>query len=119
MRRGSPSEKQISLGGDKAYQDGSLIGALRTLNVVPHIAEYTREAGLSKNWLTPAEREDPGLAISQQKRKLVEKVFAWIKSVAGLRQTKLRRRRRVDWAFRLAAAACNLIRLAKLIPVQT
>jgi hypothetical protein len=47
---------------------------------------------------------------------LVEKAFGWIKFVAGLRKTKFRRRRRVDWMFRLAAAACNLVRMAKLIP---
>jgi transposase len=110
---------RMSLGADKAYQEGTFIRALRACQVVPHIAEYEREAGLSKNWLVSSEREDPGFAVSQQKRKLVEKVFAWIKSVAGLRQTKLRRCRRVDWAFRLAAAACNLIRLAKLLPIQT
>ena len=115
-RRGK--RKPMSLGGDKAYQEGKFLEALRGLSVVPHIAEYEREAGLSRNWLSSGEREDPGFAVSQQKRKLVEKVFAWIKSVAGLRKTKLRRRRRVDWAFRLAAAACNLIRLAKLIPAQ-
>ena len=69
------------------------------------------------NWLTSGERNDPGFAISQQKRKLVEKVFGWIKFVAGMRRTKLRGRRRVDWIFRLAAAACNLIRIAKLMPV--
>jgi transposase len=116
QRRGK--RKLLSLGGDKAYQEQKFISAIRAMQVVPHIAEYERETGLSKNWLTSNEREDPGFVLSQRKRKLVEKVFAWIKSVAGLRKTKLRRRRRVDWAFRFAAAACNLIRLAKLIPVE-
>ena len=44
----------------------------------------------------------------------MEKVFSWIKTVAGLRQTKLRGRRRVDWLFRLTAAAHNLVRMVKL-----
>jgi transposase len=118
QRKKRGKKKAVSLGGDKAYQEGKFIDGLRALRVAPHIAEYERETGLSKNWLTSSEREDPGFVVSQQKRKLVEKVFAWIKSVAGLRKTKLRRRRRVDWAFRLAAAACNLIRLTKLIPAQ-
>jgi transposase len=109
----------ITLGGDKAYQEEKFIDELRELQVIPHIAEYAKESEQWPNWLTSSEREDAGYAISQQKRKLVEKVFGWIKFVAGLRKTKLRRRRRVDWVFRLAAAACNLIRMAKLIPVET
>jgi transposase len=119
MRGGKESQRPATLGGDKGYQEGQFIHALRAMNVVPHIAEYERETNLSRNWLTRQEREDPQLVVSQRKRKLVEKAFAWIKSIAGLKQTKLRTRRRVDWAFRLAAAACNLIRLAKLLPAAS
>ena len=111
--------RPVTLGGDKAYQEEKFIDQLRAMQVIPHIAEYEKESRQWPNWLTPSERGDPGYAISQRKRKLVEKVFAWMKTVAGLRKTKLRKRRRVDWIFRLAAAACNLIRLAKLIPAET
>ena len=55
--------------------------------------------------------------MSQKKRKLVEKVFGWMKQ-DRLRQTKLRGLRPVDWLFQLAAAAHNLLRMSKLIPVQ-
>jgi len=108
----------ITLGGDKAYQEERFISSLRALRVIPHIAEYAKPSWQWPNWLTSSERGPLGYALSQRKRKLVEKAFAWIKFVAGLRRTKLRGRRRVDWIFRLAAAACNLIRLAKLIPVS-
>jgi len=111
--------KAITLGGDKAYQEEKFVDELRKLQVIPHIAEYAKESEQWPNWLTSNERGDSGYVISQQKRKLVEKVFGWMKFVAGLRKTKLRRRRRVDWVFRLAAAACNLIRMAKLIPTET
>jgi transposase len=111
--------RPVTLGGDKAYQEEKFIDELRAMQVIPHIAEYEKESRQWPNWLTSSERGDPGYVISQQKRKLVEKVFAWMKCVAGLRKTKLRRRRRVDWIFRLAAAACNLIRIAKLIPAET
>jgi transposase len=108
----------ITLGGDKGFQEEKFIEELRAMRVIAHIAEYEKESWQWPNWLTPSERGDPGYAISQRKRKLVEKAFGWIKFVAGLRKTKLRRRRRVDWMFRLAAAACNLIRIAKLMPVK-
>jgi transposase len=110
--------KPITLGADKGYQEEKFIAELRVRRVAPHVAEYAKQSRQWPNWLTPSEREDTGYAISQRKRRLVEKVFGWVKTVGGLRKTKLRRRRRVDWAFRLASAACNLIRMAKLIPAE-
>jgi hypothetical protein len=57
----------------------------------------------------------PGYAASQRIRKRIEDAFGWIKTVAGLRKTKLRGRPKVDWAFTFAAAAYNLVRARKLI----
>jgi len=113
---GRTPQKRLTLGADKSYQAEEFIKRLRAMRIVPHLAEYAKETALRKNWLLPSEREDPGFAISQGKRKLVEKIFGWIKGSAGLRKTKLRGRRRVDWQFRFYAAAANLIRLAKLFP---
>jgi len=115
---GEERERQaLTLGADKGYPEEKFIGGLRKLGVLPHVAEYEKGSPQWPNWLTTEEREYPGFAISQKKRKLVEKVFGWLKTVAALRQTKFRGRRRVDWIFRFAAAAYNLVRMAKLIPV--
>jgi len=109
----------LTLGADKGYQEEKFIAALRALRVVPHVAEYEKPSRHWPNWLTAKERSDPGYRLSQRRRKRVEEVFGWLKSVAALRQTKFRGRRRVDWIFRLAAASYNLIRLAKLMPTVT
>jgi len=103
----------VTVGGDKGYQEQDFIEGLRQLGATPHIAEYEKNR---RNWTTTSEREDGGFRISQKKRKLVEKIFGWLKVVAGLRKTKFRGRRRVDWIFTLGAAAFNLMRMAKLIP---
>jgi hypothetical protein len=87
---------------------------LREQNITPHVAEYAASKHWP-NWLRPEEREHAGFARSQQKRKLVEQVFSWIKASAGRRRTKLRGRRRVDWMFRIAATAYNLMRMRKLL----
>jgi transposase len=108
--------KGVTLGADKGYQEERFVGALRSLEVTPHVAEYEPNPKW-RNWLTASERNDPGLAVSQKKRKLVEKVFGWMKQ-DKLRQIKLRGLRRVDWLFQLAAAAHNLLRMSKLIPIQ-
>ena len=61
----------------------------------------------------------PGYAASQRIRKRIEEAFGWIKTVAGLRKTKLRGLARVDWAFTFAAAAYNLVRLPRLLEAPT
>lgn len=108
-------KKGMTLGADKAYQEERFIARMRALGVIPLVAEYKLSKNW-KNWLNAQEREHPQFGLSQKRRRLVEKVFSWIKTVAGLRRTKLRGQRRVDWIFRLAASAYNLVRMAKLIP---
>jgi transposase len=112
----SDGRRRITLGADKGYQEERFIAGLRARQVVPHVAEYAVKSKQWPNWLWEQEREDPGFAQSQKKRKRVEQVFGWIKHVAGLRQTKFRGRRRVEWMFQLAVAALNLRRLGRLLP---
>jgi len=102
-RKNAPGQ-EITVGGDKGYQEEKFIKDCERW-------EWFRTS--------TSEREHPGFAISLDKRRRVEKIFGWIKFVAGLRKTKFRGRRRVDWAFSLAAAAANLIRMVKLIPQET
>jgi transposase len=106
---------RATLGADKHYQERRFIEELRRRGVAPHVAEYARCAQWP-NHLNEAERSDPGYAVSQKKRKLVEKVFGWGKVNSVMRKIKLRGTRRVDWFFRLLTAAYNMVRMAKLIP---
>jgi hypothetical protein len=57
----------------------------------------------------------PGYAISQRICKRVEEAFGWAKTVAGLRKMRHRGLLKVDWQFTLAMAACDLVRLPKLL----
>ena len=63
----------ITLGADKHYQEEKFITELRRRKVVPHVAEY-RDNEKWPNWLTAEERRHPGFAISQKKRKPVERI---------------------------------------------
>jgi transposase len=104
----------VTLGADKSYQEEKFIAELRKRRVRPHVAEYTPNPKWP-NFLTEAERNDPGMKISQKKRKLIEKVFGWGKLDRALRQVKQRGLRRVDWIVRMIAAAHNLRRMQKLL----
>jgi hypothetical protein len=48
-------------------------------------------------------------------RQRIEEAFGWIKTVGGLRKTRHRGTERVGWMITLTAAACNLVRLPKLL----
>jgi transposase len=106
---------RITLGADKLFQEEKFIVGLRARKVIPHVAEYAPNEKWP-NWLREEERQHPGFAVSQKKRKLIEKIFGWGKLDSILRQVKVRGVKKVDWFFRLLATAANLVRLVKLIP---
>jgi transposase len=110
-----PAQQQATLGADTQYQDEKFIEGLRQRAIAPHVSEYVK-GNLGKNSLNEAERADPRRSISQQKRKLIERVFGWGKLDRPLRQVKLRGLERVDWFFQLVITAYNLVRMRRLIP---
>jgi IS5 family transposase len=110
-------DKKITLSADTQYQEAEFIEALRKRKVAPHVSEYVK-GNLGKNSLTDEERADRRRPISQQKRKLIERVFGWSKLDRALRQVKLRGLKRVDWFYRLIIAAYNLMRMRRLIPIE-
>lgn len=112
------SESAITIGADKQYQDAGFVDALRQRAVVPHVAEYEKGRNVGKNSLRPEEREGEAFAVSQRKRKLVERVFGWAKLDRVLRQVKLRGLGKIEALFHLTMVAHNLRRMQTLIYAQ-
>jgi hypothetical protein len=81
---------------------------LVALEVTPHVAQKQHRA------IDGRTTHHRGYQISQRKRKPIEQVFGWWKTVAGLRELRHRRGPLVDWIATFAAAAYNLIRLRTL-----
>jgi transposase len=102
---------QITVGADKAYDQQSLVQTWRELGVVPHVAQNNRRRQSAIDGRTV---RHAGYTISQRKRPLIEKVFGWLKPIAGLRKVKLRGLAKVSWLFQYAAAAYNLWRIPRL-----
>jgi len=105
----------VTLGGDKGFDAADFVMELREINVTPHIAQNLSRTSAIDGRTT----RHPGYAASQRIRKRIEESFGWMKTVAGLRKTKYRGIEKVGWAFALAAAAYNLIRLPKLMAQTT
>jgi transposase len=108
--------RAITLGADRGYDAADFVEELRTRNVRPHVAQ--NKSG-RRSAIDRRTTRHPGYASSQRIRKRIEEAFGWIKSVAGMRRTKLRGLARVDWAFTFAAAAYNLVRAPKLLATST
>ena len=102
----------ITLGGDKGYDAADFVEELRTVNVRPHVAQNTSGRRSAIDGRTT---RHPGYAASQCFRKRIEEAFGWMKTIGGLRKTKLRGLPKVDWAFSFVAAAYNLVRAPKLL----
>ena len=78
--------------------------------MTPHIAQKARYSAIDGRTT-----RHPGYEVSQRKRKLVEQVFGWLKTVGGLRKLRHRGDALVDWVVTFAAAAYNLVRLRTLV----
>jgi transposase len=106
----------LTLGADKGYCSRAFVNYLRERNIRPHIARIQS-------------RHTPGLdgrttrhesyRISQRKRKRIEEIFGWLKTVGGLRKTRFIGIARTQLYTYLAASAYNLLRMARLAPTAT
>jgi len=106
-----PASDRATVGADRAYDTRSFVEQARDLHVTPHVAQNDTNR---RSAIDPRTTRHAGYAISQRKRKRVEEVFGWIKTIALQRKTRFRGVARVGWMFTLAAAAYNLVRMRNL-----
>jgi transposase len=99
-----------TVGGDKHFDVGRFVTPTRQLGITPHVAQ--KAAGSRIDGRTT---RHPGYRVSQRKRKLIEQVFGWMKTIGGLRKLRHRSGERVDWIVTFTAAAYNLVRLRTLL----
>jgi transposase len=111
-----PGRKQVTVGGDKAYDTADFVAECRNLKVTPHVAQNLERPGGSA--IDARTTQHVGYAISQRKRKRIEECFGWLKTIALLRKVRHRGLFKVEWNFTFAAAAYNLIRMRNLA-IQT
>jgi transposase len=107
--------RRITVAADKAYDTRDFVANLRAMQVTPHVAQY-RESAHRGSAIDGRTTRHAGYAISQQKRKLVEQGFGWMKTVGGLRKLRHRGGPLVTWIFTFTAAAYNIVRLRRSLP---
>lgn len=108
-RRG---KRRVTLGGDKNYDTQDLVKQLRQQRVTPHVAQNNTHRSSALDGRTT---RHAGYAVSQRKRKRVEEIFGWMKTIGLMRKVRHRGRELVEWMFTYTAAAYNLMRMTKLL----
>jgi len=106
-----PGDQPVTIGADKAYDTKDFVEETRNMNATPHVAQNNKGR---KSAIDGRTTRHPGYAISQQKRKRVEEIFGWMKTVGGMRKLRHRGLQLVGWMFTFAAAAYNLVRIRNL-----
>jgi transposase len=100
-----------TVGADKNYHTAEFVRGCRRRQIAPHVAEIKgrKTPGLDRRTTGQA-----SYALSQKKRKRVEEIFGWMKTIGGLRRSRFIGMARTGlWAY-LVGAAYNLVRMARL-----
>jgi transposase len=108
-----PGNGRVTMAADKGYDTAGFVAQLRERNVTPHVAQNVNRNGGSA--IDGRTTRHSGYALSQRKRKRIEEVFGWLKTVGALRKTRHRGVFKVGWVFTFAAAAYNLVRMRNLL----
>ena len=106
-----PGNHRVTVGADKAYDTKGFVEESRKRNATPHVAQNDKGRRSAIDGRTT---RHAGYAQSQKKRKRVEEIFGWIKTVGGMRKLRHRGLELVDWMFTMTAATYNLVRLRNL-----
>lgn len=104
--------KPCSAGADSNYHTAAFVSGCRNRNIAPHVAFH-------------GSRKTPGLdsrtkrcgayKASQKVRKRIEEIFGWMKTTGNFRKSRHIGCERTNFSGQFVAAACNLVRMAKLM----
>ena len=105
-----------TLGGDKGYDTHDFVAMLRGRKITPHVAANTERRGGSA--VDGRTSRHATYQVSQRVRKRVEEIFGWMKTVGGFRKTRFKGRDKTQLSAWFVGAAYNLLRMARLGPLQ-
>lgn len=83
------------------------------MKVTPHVSQNTKRRGGSA--IEGRTTRHESYQVSQWKRKRIEEMFGWVKTVGMLRKTRHRGLKKVTWVLTFTATAYNLVRMRNLL----
>jgi IS5 family transposase len=105
-----PGRRRVTIGADKGFDVRSFVQGLRDLEVTPHVAPKESLGSIDRRTT-----RHEGFRVSQRKRKRIEEIFGWLKTIGLMRKTRHKGTARVGWMFIFAVAAYNLVRMRNLV----
>lgn len=104
---------RLTCGSDKNYDTHGLVNEMRRLNITLHAAQNTNRRGGSA--IDERTTRHAGYQISQWKRKMVEEIFGWAKTIGLMRNIRHKGVERGGWMFTFTTVVYNLIRIRNII----
>ena len=100
-----------SVGADSAYHTKAFVRECRERGIAPHAAPHSdrKTPGLDGR-----HRRSSAYQTSQKLRKRIENIFGWAKTTGAFRKSRYRGIERTGLCAHFVAAACNLVRMARL-----
>jgi transposase len=108
MAKRSMTKAGSTLGADKGYDAAGFVKELRELKITPHVAQKKHSA------IDARTTRHKGYEVSLKKRKLVEEIFGWSKTIGGLRKARFVGLAKVRAQTFFTFAAYNLTRMATI-----
>ena len=101
--------RRATVGADRGYDTRDFIASCRAMGITPHVTQKRKGSAIDGRTTRHA-----GYKTSQRQRKRIEEVFGWLRTVAGLRKTRLIGQARLAGQMLLATATYNLIRMGTI-----
>jgi transposase len=113
MAMGLDGEQRKTLGADKHYDQSYLCDSLRAMGIAPHIAQniHSKKHSSAIDGRTTRHK---GYDVSQRKRKRIEEVFGWLKTIGLMRRPMFRGKKKMEFAWIFALSCYNLVRIKNL-----
>ncbi len=110
-----------TLGADAGYRAGAFLLSLEEDGTKPHVPMGEpcirgKSENAEARHRAVRRMRTKGYAVSQRIRKRVEEIIGWCKQVGGLARARFVGRWKIKQQAEIAAAAYNLLRLARLAP---
>jgi transposase len=106
---GRHARRGATVGADKGYDTADFVAGCRTLGVTPHVARKKTGSAIDGRTTRHA-----GYQTSLKVRKRIEEAFGWLKTVGGLRKTRLIGRAKLAGQALMCFATYNLVRIGSL-----
>ena len=111
MKRLPKRKRRRTVGADKGYDQARFVEEARAANFTPHVAQNTTNRRSAVDARTT---RHSGYLESQRRRKLIEEIFGWKKTVGLLHKLRHRGRDRVGWIYSFTAGVYDIVRIRTL-----